>query len=222
MPTDVQPEFAHPYDEFVEAGFEVVVASPKGGEAPLDPSSVEAFKEDASSVAFLNNKKSVWANTIPLRELAGDDATAQATAKKYDALFYPGGHGPMYDLAFDKESHRLAAAFAAEGKVLSAVCHGPAALANVRLNNDESQPYLVSGRRVNSFTDAEEKAAQLEGVVPFLLETRLKEVGGNFEKAAELWGEKVVVDGKLITGQNPASAKGVGAAIVGAVKAYMP
>ncbi|KAL1888820.1 hypothetical protein Sste5346_009298 [Sporothrix stenoceras] len=213
------PEFAHPYDEFIEAGFDVTVASPKGGEAPLDPSSIEAFKSDPSSVNFLNNKKSVWENTEPLKTFAGDDATAAKTAQAYDALFYPGGHGPMYDLAFDKESHRLAAAFASAGKVVSAVCHGPAAIANVRIDNDDSKAYLVSGRRVGGFTDNEEKEAQLDSVVPFLLETRLKEVGANFEKASANWGEKVVVDGNLITGQNPASAKGVGAAIVKAVKA---
>lgn len=195
----------------------MTVASPKGGVAPLDPSSVEAFKSDASSVAFLQNKKALWENTEPLRTFAGDDATAASTAQAYDALFYPGGHGPVFDLAFDKESHRLVAAFASAGKVVSAVCHGPAALANVRVDNDPSKAYLVAGRRVGGFTDDEEKAAQLESVVPFLLETRLKEVGANFEKASANWAEHVVVDGKLITGQNPASAKGVGAAIVKAV-----
>lgn len=167
----------------------------------------------------MNNKKSVWENTEPLKTFAGDDATAAHTAQAYDALFYPGGHGPMYDLAFDKESQRLAAAFASAGKIVSAVCHGPAALANVRIDNDESKAYLVSGRNVNSFTDDEEKTTGLDSVVPFLLETRLKEVGAKFTKASELWGEKVVVDGNLITGQNPASAKAVGAAIVKAVKA---
>ncbi|ERT02496.1 uncharacterized protein SPSK_05530 [Sporothrix schenckii 1099-18] len=212
------PEFAHPYDEFVDAGFDVTVASPKGGEAPLDPSSVEAFKEDASSVAFLNNKKSIWQNTQPLHAFAGDDATAAKTAQAYDALFYPGGHGPMFDLAFDKQSQRLAAAFASAGKVVSAVCHGPAALANVFVDNDESKGYLLKGRRVGGFTDAEEAAAQMDKAVPFLLESRLREVGANFGKADELWGEYVVVDGNIVTGQNPASAKGVGAAIVKAVK----
>lgn len=122
----------------------------------------------------------------------------------------------MFDLATDKDSHRLVAAFAAAGKVVSAVCHGPAALANVRLEDDASKPYLVAGRRVSGFTDDEEKAVQLDAVVPFLLESRLREVGAEFERT-ENWGEHLTVDGKLITGQNPASAKAVGQAIVKAL-----
>ncbi|EPE02397.1 hypothetical protein F503_00665 [Ophiostoma piceae UAMH 11346] len=211
------PEFAHPYNEFVKAGFTVTVASPKGGATPLDPASVEAFKEDPASVEFLNTKKSVYNETIKLETIAADQATAAATATKYDALFYPGGHGPMYDLAFDKQSHYLAAAFNKAGKVVSAVCHGPAAIVNVRENpDDESSAFILKGKTVNSFTDDEERAVQLEKVVPFLLETRLKEIGATFVKAGD-WQEKVVVDGNIITGQNPASASGVGAAIVKAV-----
>lgn len=211
------PEFAHPYAEFTKAGYTVTVASPKGGEAPLDPSSVEAFKEDPSSVEFLNTKKSVWSDTIKLDTIAGSPEAAAATAAKYDALFYPGGHGPMFDLAFDKQSHYLAAAFNKAGKVVSAVCHGPAAIVNVRENpDDESSAFIVKGKTVNGFTDDEERAVQLEKVVPFLLETRFKEVGANFVKAAD-WQEKVVVDGNIITGQNPASASAVGAAIVKAL-----
>jgi len=199
---------AHPYDEFKSANFDVIVASPAGGVAPLDPGSIEMFKEDASSVAFLKNNKPVWEQTDKLSNYLG-------RADEFDAVFVPGGHGPMFDLAVDETSRKVIAEFASKGKVVAAVCHGPGAFVNVTLPNGER---LLKGKQVTGFSNAEEDIMGLSQVVPFLLEDKMKQEGGKFVKAAEPWGEKVVVDGKIITGQNPASAKGVGEAIVKAVK----
>lgn len=204
-----KPEFAHPYYVFEKAGYELTVASPAGGAAPLDPKSVELFKEDAESTAFLRDHKPLWEKTVRL---------ADVDPSQFDALFYPGGHGPMYDLVDDPTSQALAAEFAAAGKPVAAVCHGPAALLNVRVKGDSSK-YLLGGKKVTGFSNTEEEAVQLTKVVPFLLETRLNEVsGGGYVKAAQDWGEKVVDDGNIITGQNPASSKAVGEAIVKALE----
>ncbi|KAL1872035.1 hypothetical protein VTK73DRAFT_1703 [Phialemonium thermophilum] len=204
------PEFAHPYDVFKAAGAELTVASPAGGLAPLDPNSVEASKEDASSVSFLNTQKSLWEKTTKL------DAIADKAADEYDALFFPGGHGPMFDLANDPTSQRVAAAFAAKGKPVAAVCHGPAALVGVK--DPRTGEYLLKGKTVTGFSNDEEEAVGLTKAMPFLLESRLNEVsGGKYVKADKPWEAKVVVDGNVITGQNPASAKGVGEAIVKAL-----
>lgn len=183
------------------------MASPKGGEAPLDPSSVEMFKEDATATAFLSSKKALWQNTAKLAEFAGK-------ADAFDAVFVPGGHGPMFDLAVDPTSQKVIAEFAAKGKVVSAVCHGPAALVNVRLPDGK---HLLEGKAVTGFSNKEEDQVGLSGVVPFSLEDALKKEAKAYEVAPEPWGEKVVVDGKLITGQNPASSKAVGEAILKAI-----
>lgn len=144
------PEFAHPYNQIAQHA-EVTVASPKGGEAPLDPSSVEAFKSDAESVEFLNTKSALWKNTHKLSEFAG-------RASEFAAIFYVGGHGPMFDLATDATSHAIIREFWESGKVVSAVCHGPIALANVKLSDGS---YLVDGSAVTGFTNAEEDAVSL-------------------------------------------------------------
>ncbi|KAK3352661.1 DJ-1/PfpI family protein [Lasiosphaeria hispida] len=202
------PEFAHPYDGFKAAGFEVTVASPKGGVAPLDAGSVEMFKNDPSSVKFLNQNKELWENTEKLESFLGK-------ADQFDAIFYPGGHGPMFDLPIDATSQKLIVEFASKGKIVSAVCHGPAAFVNVKTEDGE---YFLRGKEVTGFSNVEEDQVQLSKEMPFLLEDRLIEAtGGKFVKADEPWGVKVVVDGKLITGQNPASAKRVGEAIVEAL-----
>ncbi|KAH8900159.1 DJ-1/PfpI family protein [Thozetella sp. PMI_491] len=202
------PEFSHAYDVFVAAGYDVDVASPAGGVAPLDPSSVEAFKSDPSSVAFLKDKTALWEQTAKLSSFLG-------RASEYEAVFYPGGHGPMWDLADDADSQQLINEFWAQGKVVSAVCHGPAVLVNVKLPGGES---LIAGKGVTGFSNVEEEQVGLLQAMPFPLETRLNEVsGGRYVKADEPWGEKVVVDGKLITGQNPSSAKAIGEAIVKAL-----
>lgn len=196
---------AHPYD-VLEPKAEIVVASPKGGVAPLDPGSVEMFKADPSSVNFFKNKQAVWENTTPLKEFLGRSG-------EFDALFYPGGHGPMFDLATDKESIQLIQEFYNAGKPVAAVCHGPVVFANVTL--PDGTP-LVKGKTVTGFTNVEEDQSQLTSAMPFLLEDALVKAGANFVKA-DPWAEKVVTDGKLISGQNPASAKGVGEAIVTAL-----
>lgn len=200
------PEFAHPYDVLKEAGVEMTVASPAGGEAPLDPGSVQMFKEDASSVAFLKQEH-LWKNTEKLDKFVGK-------ADEFDAIFYPGGHGPMFDLATDATSQKLIAEFYSKDKVVAAVCHGPAAFVNVTLPNGE---HLLKGKEVTGFTNTEEDQVQLSQEMPFMLEDKLRDVSGKFVKADQPWGEKVVADGRLITGQNPASAKGVGELILKAL-----
>lgn len=171
---------------------------------------MQAFEKDPSSVSFLNNQKSLWTNTVKLDTLVG-------RANDFDAVFVPGGHGPMFDLATDQTSQQILAEFAAAGKVVAAVCHGPAALVGVRLPPGEGK-YLLEGKRVTGFSNTEEDQVQLSPLMPFMLEDRLGEVsGGGYVKAAEPWGAKVVVDGNVITGQNPASAKEIGEAIIKAV-----
>ncbi|KAE9365826.1 putative chaperone protein HSP31 [Stipitochalara longipes BDJ] len=199
------PEFAHPYEVLAEQ-VEVVVASPNGGVAPLDPSSVEAFKNDASATKFLNTKEALWKNTHKLSDFLGH-------ANDYEAIFFVGGHGPMFDLAKDETSHKLINEFWAHNKIVSAVCHGPAALAFVKLPSGQ---YLLSGQAVTGFSNAEEDQAGLSAAMPFLLEDQLNTAsGGKFVKAAEAWGPKVVVSGggRIITGENPASAGPIGQAI---------
>lgn len=206
-----QPELAHPYEAFVEAGFELTLVSPAGGVAPLDPASVEAFKADASATSFFTKNKALWENTQPLADFT-------SAAETYDAIFYPGGHGPMYDLATDTRSQALVAAFAAKGKLVAAVCHGQAALVGVTLADGTP---LLQGKEVTGFSNAEEDMMDWSQWMPFMLETRLDEVsGGRYVKADEPWGEKVVVAGKVITGQNPGSSKKIGEEIVNALKAY--
>ncbi|KAJ9138244.1 Class I glutamine amidotransferase-like protein [Coniochaeta hoffmannii] len=202
-----QPELAHPYDVLTKAGVELTIASPKGGDAPLDPSSVEMFKSDAVATKFLQEKKALWQNTRKISDFLGK-------SDEFDAVFVPGGHGPMFDLAVDADSQRLIAEFAGKGKVVSAVCHGPAALVNVRLSDGK---HLLEGKKVTGFSNVEEEQVGLTGSVPFLLEDELRKNAASYEAAAEPWGEKVVVDGRLITGQNPASSKGVGEAILKAI-----
>lgn len=199
------PEFSHPYDVMVKAGYEITVASPAGGKAPLDPASIEMFKEDASAQAFLENQTKLWEQTAKLSDVA------PGAAQKFDAVFYPGGHGPMFDLAVDAASQSLIADFWAAGKPVAAVCHGPVVFVNVKL--PDGTP-LLKGKTATGFTNAEEEIMQLVKFMPGLLEDGMKKAGANFVKADEPWGEKVVVDGNLITGQNPASAKAVGEAIV--------
>ncbi|RYP10011.1 hypothetical protein DL764_000940 [Monosporascus ibericus] len=204
------PELAHPYDVLTSKGVEVTVASPKGGVAPLDPGSVEPYKEDASASGFYETKKHVWENTTPLSRFLG------GAASEFDAVLYPGGVGPMFDLATDAQSQALIAEFVAAGKPVAAVCHGPVALTGVKLKDGTS---LVAGKRVTSISNAEDDSLGIRDHLPFMLEDRLRELGAVYEKAPDLWGEKVVVEdgGKLITGQNPASGKGVGEALVKAL-----
>lgn len=186
------PELAHPYEVFSKAGWDITVASPLGGDAPIDPKSISP--ELANYVQYAKN-------TLPLTKIPVED---------YDAYFVVGGHGTMWDLPDNEDLQRLLTAAYANGKVVSAVCHGPSAL--VRLKNPDGS-YLIHGKHVAGFTNEEEQAAGLTEVVPFLLEDALKNAGAIYEKSQN-WREKVVVDGHLVTGQNPASAKGAAEAVV--------
>ena len=188
-------EFAAPYYTFLDAGATVTLASPKGGQPPLDPVSdtpegqtelTRRFKQDPTAQAVL-------AHTLRLSDV---------TASDYDAVFYPGGHGPMWDLAEDPRSIALIEAFWNAGKPVGAVCHGPGVFHRVKV---DEQP-LVKGKRVTGFTNDEEEAVHLTKVVPFLVEDELKRLGGRYEKV-ENWKPFVVTDGRLVTGQNPASSK---------------
>jgi len=189
-------EFAAPYYVLKDAGAAITVASPKGGLPPLDPKSempefqtelTKRFRTDTGAQAEL-------ANTKKLADVSADD---------FDAVFYPGGHGPMWDMPDNATSIALLEAFVKADKPIGAVCHAPVALVNVRGKDGE---YLVKGKRVTGFTNAEEEAVGLTVVVPFLLEDRLKERGGIYSKTAN-WVPYVQVDGRLVTGQNPASSE---------------
>jgi len=197
------PELAHPYYVLANVA-DITIASPKGGTAPLDKSSVDAFKEDKEAMDFFEQKKALWEKTEKLSDLSG-------AAKNFDAIFFVGGHGPMFDLVDDPVSHKLISDFFDAGKVVSAVCHGPIALAKVKLSDGS---YLVSGQPVTGFSNAEEEQSGLTKAMPVLLEDILLQNGGKYEKA-EPWGVKVAIgrSGKLITGQNPASARPLGEAI---------
>jgi putative intracellular protease/amidase len=188
-------ELAAPYYVLKDAGVELTLASPKGGQPPLDPKSdlpenqtetTKRFRADAAAQAQL-------ANTKKLADVSADD---------FGALFYPGGHGPMWDMPDNATSIALIEAFVKADKPVGAVCHAPVAFVNVRGKDGE---YLVKGKRVTGFTNTEEVAVGLDHVVPFLLEDRLKERGGVYSKSAD-FASYVQVDGLLVTGQNPASS----------------
>lgn len=164
-------ELAHPYDVFTSQGFQLTLASPAGGAAPLDPSSVEAAAKDEVSQSFLSKQAALWEGTAPLASFIG-------RADDFDAVFYPGGHGPMFDLATDPTSQALIQEFAAKGKVVAAVCHGPAALVGVQGAGGKGESFL-KGRKVTGFSNAEEKQVGLDGAVPFSLEDRLAEAVGS-------------------------------------------
>ncbi|CAG5129762.1 unnamed protein product [Candidula unifasciata] len=202
------PELAHPYKVLVDAGVtDIDSISPKGGKAPLDPTSVEQFKDDAVCQWFLKDAKA--------QALVNNTKTpTQVKASDYAAVLFPGGHGPMFDLATDAEIARITAEVYEKGGVVAAVCHGPAGLVPVKLSNGDP---LVKGKKVTSFTNAEEDAVDLSKYMPFMLETRLEELGATFSKA-DNWQEHVVVDGRLITGQNPASSTKLGKSILELLK----
>jgi putative intracellular protease/amidase len=191
-------EFAAPYYVFLDAGAVITLASPKGGQPPIDPSSDTAENQTPATIRFKADKllQKRLANTEPLSTMDADD---------YDAIFYPGGHGPLWDLSNDTDSIELIEHFWKSKKPVAAVCHAPAVLLNVK---DGDGVPLVKGKKVTGFTNSEEEAVQLTGVVPFLLEDELKSKGGIYSKA-DNWASHVVKDGMLITGQNPASSEAV-------------
>jgi len=188
-------EFAAPYYVLKDAGGAITLASPKGGQPPLDP--ISDLPENQTKLT-----KRFRTDTAAQAELANTKKLADVSADDFDAVFYPGGHGPMWDMPDNATSIALIEAFVKADKPVGAVCHAPVALVNVRGNDGE---YLVKGKRVTGFTNAEEEAVGLTAVVPFLLEDRLKERGGIYSKAAN-WASYVQVDGKLVTGQNPTSS----------------
>lgn len=200
-------EFAAPYYAFKDAGADITLVSPLGGQPPLDPKSdapdsqtdaTRRFKADAAAQAAL-------AQTGKLAEVSGDG---------FDALFYPGGHGPLWDLAEDVASIKLIEAMAAAGKTVSAVCHAPGVLRHVKAVDGSP---LVKGKKVTGFTNTEEAAVQLTDIVPFLVEDMLVSNGGHYSKGAD-WAPYVVVDGQLITGQNPASSEPAAQAVLRQLK----
>ena len=189
-------EFAAPYYVFKDAGAEITLASPKGGQPPLDPSS---DADDAQTDATKRFKSDDAAQ----KELANTEVLSSVSADGFDAIFYPGGHGPLWDLAEDKASINLIESFAASDRPVGAVCHAPAVFKHTKGTDDKP---LVSGKTVTGFTNTEEEAVGLTDVVPFLIEDMLKTNGGTYKKGDD-WASFVVTDGKLITGQNPASSE---------------
>tara|TARA_R110001583_G_scaffold189552_1_gene352675 strand:- start:11910 stop:12590 length:681 start_codon:yes stop_codon:yes gene_type:complete len=189
-------EFAAPYYRFIDGGATVTLASPKGGQPPIDPNSQTDDALTDATKRFEDDKaaQQAFASTVPLQGLKADD---------FDALFFPGGHGPLWDLATNTHSIALIEAFVAQNKPVGAVCHGPAALINAKDTNGVA---LVKGKEVTGFTDDEEKAVGLEAVVPLSIEQEFKKAGGIYKKGAN-WVPFAVTDGKLVTGQNPASSE---------------
>jgi putative intracellular protease/amidase len=196
-------EFAAPYYAFLDSGATITLVSPAGGQPPLDPKSdlpefqtelTHRFKADPSAQAAL----------------ASTGLLDQVRAEDFDAVFYPGGHGPLWDLAESSASIALIENFDRAGKPIGFVCHAPGALRHVKAVTGEP---LVKGRRVTGFTNGEEDAVELSDVVPFLIEDEFKALGGLYEKGPD-WAPYIVIDGKLVTGQNPASSEGVAHALL--------
>ena len=200
-------ELAAPYYVFKEAGYEITLASPKGGRPPLDPKSAEpAFQTDATRRFEADAEASkALANTVKL---------ADVSSKDFDTVFYPGGHGPMWDLAESKDSANLIESFVGADKPVALVCHAPGVLRHVK--TVEGRP-LVEGRKVTGFTNTEEAAVGLTKVVPFLVEDELKAKGGIYSSGPD-WSSYVLQDGLLITGQNPASSAAAAQRLVEALK----
>lgn len=189
-------EFAAPYYVFKDAGADITLASPLGGQPPLDPKSDEP---DSQTEATRRFKADIPAQDV----LAQSVKLASVSAETFDAVFYPGGHGPLWDLADDADSIKLIETMYAADKIVAAVCHAPGVLRHTKAANGSP---LVKGKQVTGFSNTEEAAAQLTDVVPFLVEDALGENGGIYSKAAD-WQPHVVTDGNLITGQNPASSE---------------
>ena len=199
-------EFAAPYYIFKDSGAEITLASPKGGQPPLDPKSAERDFQTAATERFRADKEAqtALAHTIKLSEIS---------PAGYDALFYPGGHGPLWDLAEDKNSIALIENMYAQGKPVAAVCHAPGVFRHAKSPNGTP---LVRGKSVTGFSNSEEGAVGLTDVVPFLLEDELQKNGGNYSKSTD-WQSYSVRDGNLITGQNPASSEAAAKAVLTAL-----
>lgn len=196
-------EFAAPYYVFKDSGAAITLASPKGGQTPLDPKSEVADSQTDATRRFANDAQAAneLANTVTLETINADD---------FDLLFYPGGHGPLWDLANNTLSIALIETFFSAGKPLGLVCHAPAAL--VHAHGPDGSP-LVNDMDVTGFSNSEEAAVALSDVVPFLLEDMLQEKGGHYSKAND-WSEYIVISDKLVTGQNPASSAATARALL--------
>lgn len=188
-------ELAAPYYAFKDAGAEIVLASPKGGQPPLDPKSNEPVFQTEQTRRFESDAQAMAQLAVTVRL----DSVSQSD---FDTVFYPGGHGPLWDIAEDKHSIALIEAFLAAGKPVALVCHAPGALRHAKAPNGNA---LVEGKKVTGFTNSEEAAVELSDIVPFLVEDELKAKGGIFSRGGD-WAPYVVSDGLLITGQNPASS----------------
>lgn len=194
-------EFAVPYLLFKEAGYTITVASPQGGAAPIDPGSQKGVAQNGEWAEALSRLE----NTVSAPSLSADN---------FEAIFFPGGHGTMFDLPGNMDVKRLLQEFDKQNKIIAAVCHGPAAFVGAQKADGTA---LVKGRTITGFTDAEETAAGMVEEVPFLLETTLRNEGGQFVTAKE-WSSHVEVDGRFVTGQNPASSEATAKAVLNLLK----
>lgn len=201
-------ELAAPYYVFKDAGAEIVLASPKGGQPPLDPAS---SADDAQT----EHTRRFEADAKAMAHLASTERLDSVSERDFDTVFYPGGHGPLWDLAEDQHSIALLESFVAAGKPVALVCHAPGALRRVR--RADGRP-LVEGKRVTGFSNSEESGVGLTDVVPFLAEDELKALGGDYSKGND-WESYVLTDGVLITGQNPASSADTAEALLAHVGA---
>ena len=193
-------EFAIPYECFSEAGYLVTVASIKGGKVPIDPRSLPENKEPTSVKG-------------PMAALQHTQRLLEVDVSEYDAVFFPGGHGTMFDFPHSHEVAELTAHYLEQGKPVAAVCHGPAALTHAKYRNGDA---VVKGRKLTAFSNEEERAVQLDTLMPFLLEDKLRSLGGEVQVAPN-WQAHVVVDGNLITGQNPQSSLKTAEALIHAL-----
>lgn len=200
-------EFAAPYYVFKDAGADITLASPKGGQPPLDPKSDEPDAQTDATRRFRSDAdaQKALASTIPLANVRAED---------FNAVFYPGGHGPLWDLAEDTQSIALIEKSFAAGKPLALVCHAPGVLRHTKAPSGEP---LVKGRKVTGFSNAEEDGVQLTKIVPFLVEDMLQQNGGLYAKGAD-WTPFVLTDGQLVTGQNPASSEPAAKALLQLLK----
>lgn len=195
-------EFAAPYYTFLDAGCDITLASPAGGQPPLDPKSDEPAAQTDATRRFKEDKDAQ-------NKLDHTKKLAEVQASDFDAVFYPGGHGPLWDLAISLDSIALIEDFNAQQKPIAFVCHAPAALKNVKSGDD----YLVKAKKVTGFSNSEEKEVGLYDDVPFLLEDMLKDRGAHYDKGAD-WSSFVITDGNLVTGQNPASSEATAKALL--------
>ncbi|HDZ37024.1 MAG TPA: type 1 glutamine amidotransferase domain-containing protein [Marinobacter sp.] len=200
-------EFTAPYYVFRDAGADVTIASPKGGKPPVDPNS-------EADEALTDTTRRFEADAHAKEALASTKKLSDVEMNEFDAIFYSGGHGPLFDLVNDHKSVALIKSAYEQDKVIGAVCHAPAVFKNVEIKPGQN---LVGGREVTGFSNSEEEAAGLTKVVPFLLEDMLKENTATYSKGED-WAPHIVVDGKLITGQNPASSEGTAKAVMQALQ----